>query len=137
MAIVTDENVRPHLDTLQTALTAAGVASAAIVLAPGEATKSWDQLEALTDRLLDLGVERNDHVVALGGGVIGDLVGFACAILKRGCNFVQVPTTLLAQVDSSVGGKTAINAVAGKHLIRSEEHTSELQSLLRISYAVF
>src|SRR3546814_18256999 len=70
MAIVTDENVRPHLDTLQTALTAAGVASAAIVLAPGEATKSWDQLEALTDRLLDLGVERNDHVVALGGGVI-------------------------------------------------------------------
>src|SRR3546814_13718564 len=75
MAIVTDENVRPHLDTLQTALTAAGVASAAIVLAPGEATKSWDQLAALTDRLLDLGVERNDHVVALGGGVIGYLVG--------------------------------------------------------------
>ncbi|RIA37132.1 3-dehydroquinate synthase [Hephaestia caeni] len=117
MAIVTDENVRPHLDTLQAALTAAGVASEAIVLAPGEATKSWGQLETLTDRLLDLGVERNDHVVALGGGVIGDLVGFACAILKRGCNFVQVPTTLLAQVDSSVGGKTAINAAAGKNLI--------------------
>jgi 3-dehydroquinate synthase len=117
LAIVTDENVRPHLATLQTALDAAGVASEAIVLPPGEATKSWDQLEALTDRLLALGVERNDHVVALGGGVIGDLVGFACAILKRGCRFVQAPTTLLAQVDSSVGGKTAINTRAGKNLI--------------------
>ncbi|MCM8729840.1 3-dehydroquinate synthase [Hephaestia sp. GCM10023244] len=117
MAIVTDEHVRPHLATLQASLTAAGVASEAIVLAPGEATKSWGQLEALTDRLLDLGVERNDHVVALGGGVIGDLVGFTCAILKRGCHFVQIPTTLLAQVDSSVGGKTAINAAAGKNLI--------------------
>ncbi len=117
LAIVTDENVRPHLATLQASLTAAGVASEAIVLAPGEATKSWGQLETLTDRLLGLGVERNDHVIALGGGVIGDLVGFACAILKRGCNFVQVPTTLLAQVDSSVGGKTAINAAAGKNLI--------------------
>ena len=117
MAIVTDENVRPHLATLQASLEAADVASEAIVLPPGEATKSWGQLEALTDRLLDLGVERNDHVVALGGGVIGDLVGFACAILKRGCRFVQVPTTLLAQVDSSVGGKTAINSRAGKNLI--------------------
>ncbi len=117
MAIVTDENVLPHLATLQTALTAAGVASEAIVLPPGESTKSWAQLEALTDRLLDLGVERGDHVIALGGGVIGDLVGFACSILKRGCGFVQIPTTLLAQVDSSVGGKTAINARAGKNLI--------------------
>jgi len=117
LAIVTDENVRPHLATLQAALDAASVASEAIVLPPGEATKSWGQLEALTDRLLALGVERNDHVIALGGGVIGDLVGFACAILKRGCRFVQVPTTLLAQVDSSVGGKTAINSRAGKNLI--------------------
>ena len=117
MAIVTDENVRPHLATLQAALTAAGVTSEAIVLPPGESTKSWAQLEALTDRLLDLGVERGDHVVALGGGVIGDLVGFACSILKRGCGFVQIPTTLLAQVDSSVGGKTAINTRAGKNLI--------------------
>jgi 3-dehydroquinate synthase len=117
LAIVTDENVRPHLATLQAALAAAGVASDAIVLPPGEATKSWDQLAALCDRLLDLGVERGDHVVALGGGVIGDLVGFACAILKRGCGFVQMPTTLLAQVDSSVGGKTAINTRAGKNLI--------------------
>lgn len=117
MAIVTDENVLPHLATLQTALTAAGIASEAIVLPPGESTKSWAQLETLCDRLLDLGVERGDHVIALGGGVIGDLVGFACSILKRGCGFVQIPTTLLAQVDSSVGGKTAINTRAGKNLI--------------------
>jgi 3-dehydroquinate synthase len=84
MAIVTDSNVLPHLETLQTSLSAAGVESEAIVLNPGESTKSWAQLEALTDRLLDLGIERGDHVIALGGGVIGDLVGFACAILKRG-----------------------------------------------------
>jgi len=117
MAIVTDENLAPHLATLQASLTASGVRSEAIILAPGEGSKSWATLEALTDRLLDLGVERGDHVVALGGGVIGDLVGFATAILKRGCGFVQIPTTLLAQVDSSVGGKTAINARAGKNLI--------------------
>jgi len=117
MAIVTDENVTAHLATLQASLAASGVRSEAIVLAPGEGSKSWGSLEQLTDRLLTLGVERRDHVVALGGGVIGDLVGFATAILKRGCNFVQIPTTLLAQVDSSVGGKTAINSRAGKNLI--------------------
>jgi len=117
MAIVTDDNVLPHLATLQASLAAAGVESEAIVLPPGEGTKSWAQLAALTDRLLDLGIERGDHVVALGGGVIGDLVGFAASILKRGCNFVQIPTTLLAQVDSSVGGKTAINTPAGKNLV--------------------
>lgn len=117
MAIVSDSNVAPHLATLQAALAATGVASEAIVLPPGEATKSWAQLEALTDRLLEHGVERGDHVIALGGGVIGDLVGFACSIVKRGCGFVQIPTTLLAQVDSSVGGKTAINSKAGKNLI--------------------
>ena len=117
MAIVTDEHIRPHLATLQASLAAAGVASEAIILTPGEGTKSWAQLESLTDRLLELGIERGDHVIALGGGVIGDLVGFATSILKRGCGFVQVPTTLLAQVDSSVGGKTAINSRAGKNLI--------------------
>jgi 3-dehydroquinate synthase len=117
LAIVSDDNLIPHLRTLQDSLTAAGIASEAILLPPGEGTKSWAQLEALTDRLLDLGVERGDHVIALGGGVIGDLVGFACSIVKRGCGFVQIPTTLLAQVDSSVGGKTAINARAGKNLI--------------------
>ena len=89
----------------------------AIVLPAGEATKSWAQLEALCDRLLALEIERGEHVVALGGGVIGDLTGFAAAILKRGIGFVQVPTTLLAQVDSSVGGKTAINTRTGKNLI--------------------
>jgi 3-dehydroquinate synthase len=117
MAIVSDANVAPHLATLQAALSAAGIASDAIVLPPGEGTKSWAQLEAVTDQLLAHGVERGDHVIALGGGVIGDLVGFACSIVKRGCGFVQIPTTLLAQVDSSVGGKTAINARAGKNLI--------------------
>lgn len=117
MAIVTDENVRPHLATLQASLTAAGVESEAIVLPPGEKTKSWVMLDHVCDRLLELGIERSDHVIALGGGVIGDLVGFACSIVKRGCRFVQIPTTLLAQVDSSVGGKTAINTAAGKNLI--------------------
>ena len=117
MAIVTDANLAPHLATLQASLAAAGVTSEAIVLTPGEGTKSWAQLASLTDRLLALGIERSDHVIALGGGVIGDLVGFAASILKRGCNFVQIPTTLLAQVDSSVGGKTAINSPAGKNLI--------------------
>jgi 3-dehydroquinate synthase len=115
--IVADANVSPHLETLRASLDAAGVASEAIVIPAGEKSKSWATLEMLTDRLLELGVERGDHVVALGGGVIGDLVGFATAILKRGCGFVQVPTTLLSQVDSSVGGKTGINARAGKNLI--------------------
>lgn len=117
MAIVTDEHVVGHLGTLSHALERAGVAIAPIVLPAGEATKSWKWLETLTGELLALGIERGDHVVALGGGVIGDLVGFATSILKRGCGFVQVPTTLLAQVDSSVGGKTAINVPAGKNLI--------------------
>jgi len=117
-AIVTDEHVAAaQLPILLDALERAGIGADPIILPPGEATKSWARLEALTDRLLALGIERGDHVVALGGGVIGDLVGFACAILKRGCGFVQVPTTLLAQVDSSVGGKTAINTRAGKNLI--------------------
>ncbi len=117
MTIVADANVAPHLATLRASLEAAGVSSEAIVLPSGEATKSWAQLSALCDRLIELGVERGDHVVALGGGVIGDLVGFACSIVKRGCGFVQIPTTLLAQVDSSVGGKTAINTAAGKNLV--------------------
>ena len=117
VVIVTDENIRAHLATLQASLGRAGIASEAIVLPPGERTKSWAALETLCDALLGFGVERGDHVVALGGGVIGDLVGFACAILKRGCRFVSIPTTLLAQVDSSVGGKTAINTRAGKNLI--------------------
>src|SRR3546814_17564892 len=87
-------------------------------------SKSWEVLEILIDRLLELGVERNDHTAALGGGVIGDLVGFAAAILKRGCHFVQIPTTLLEQVDSSVGGKTAINTGEGKNLVAAFHQTA-------------
>ena len=118
LIVVTDANVAAaQLPRLAAALGNAGIALEPIVLLAGEATKSWAELARLCDRLLSLGVERSDHVVALGGGVIGDLVGFAAAILKRGCGFVQVPTTLLAQVDSSVGGKTAINTSAGKNLI--------------------
>ena len=118
LIVVTDETVaNAQLPRLAAGLGNIGIEP--IVLPPGEATKSWAMLEKLTDRLLDLGVERSDRIVALGGGVIGDLVGFAAAILKRGCGFVQVPTTLLAQVDSSVGGKTAINSAAGKNLIGS------------------
>jgi 3-dehydroquinate synthase len=118
LVIVTDDRVAAaQLPRLAAALKSAGIAADPIVLPHGEATKSWAELERLADALLDRGIERSDHVVALGGGVIGDLVGFAAAILKRGCNFVQLPTTLLAQVDSSVGGKTAINTRAGKNLI--------------------
>jgi 3-dehydroquinate synthase len=84
---------------------------------PGEAAKSWLGLETVIDWLLEREITRGDYIFALGGGVVGDLTGFACAILKRGCGFVQLPTTLLAQVDSSVGGKTAINTKAGKNLV--------------------
>lgn len=88
-----------------------------ILLPPGEDNKSWAGLSGLIDRLVTFGVERGDHIVAFGGGVIGDLAGFAAAILNRGCGYVQIPTSLLAQVDSSVGGKTAINVPAGKNLV--------------------
>ncbi len=98
-------------------LAAHGLGAEWFVVDPGEDAKTWGVLERLCDWLLALGVTRKDHVVALGGGVVGDLVGFACAITKRGVGFVQLPTTLLAQVDSSVGGKTAINTRAGKNLI--------------------
>ena len=116
--IVSDENVAAaHLDALEQALDAAGIAHSAIVLPAGEATKSNRQLCDLCDQLLAAGVERNDVIIAFGGGVIGDITGFAAAILRRGVNFVQMPTSLLAQVDSSVGGKTGINSPHGKNLI--------------------
>ena len=116
--VVTDTNVATFWRrALEDALEDSGHEAAWHVVDPGEGAKSWQGLEALTDWLLAEGVERGDHVVALGGGVVGDLTGFACAVLKRGCGFVQIPTTLLAQVDSSVGGKTAINTGAGKNLI--------------------
>src|SRR3546814_15398826 len=92
----------------------ANISFSSFVLDPGESTKSWAGLARLTEWLIGEGVERSDHVVALGGGVIGDLVGFACSIVKRGCAFIQLPTTLLAQVDSSVGGKPAINVAADR-----------------------
>ena len=95
----------------------AGLDFVPVVVPAGEASKSWAQLEALCEGLIELGVERSDTILAFGGGMVGDLAGFAASILKRGCRYVQMPTTLLAQVDSSVGGKTAINAAAGKNLI--------------------
>ncbi|SNT00751.1 3-dehydroquinate synthase [Sphingopyxis indica] len=116
--IVTDEHVADlYLARVGTSLAQANISFSSLALPAGEGTKSWEGLSRLTEWLIDQGIERRDHVIALGGGVIGDLVGFACSIVKRGCAFVQVPTTLLAQVDSSVGGKTAINVAAGKNLI--------------------
>lgn len=118
VAIVTDETVSNlHLERLQAALKASGIASEALVLPAGESTKSWPQLTTCVEWLLEQKIERRDVVIAFGGGVIGDLVGFAAAVLRRGVRFVQIPTTLLAQVDSSVGGKTGINSRHGKNLI--------------------
>lgn len=118
IAVITDETVaRYHLVSLEAALGAAGVETVALSLPAGEGTKAWDGLSRTVDWLLGEKVERGDVIVALGGGVIGDLAGFAAAILRRGVRYVQVPTTLLAQVDSSVGGKTGINSVHGKNLV--------------------
>ena len=118
IVIITDKIVSSlHLAPLRASLNGAGIQNDVIVVSPGEATKNFTQLQGVLNRLLDLRVERKDTILALGGGVVGDLAGFAAAILHRGVNFVQVPTTLLAQVDSSVGGKTAINAAQGKNLI--------------------
>ncbi len=116
--IVTDETVAAlHGPALQASLTEAGVRSEIIAVPPGEASKSFAELERLMDRLLTAGLDRKDVVVALGGGVVGDLAGLAAALYMRGIDFVQVPTTLLAQVDSSVGGKTAIDTPRGKNMV--------------------
>lgn len=118
VAVVSDENVAAlHLETLRLGLQAADIEMVSMTLPAGEATKSWPHFERTVEWLLAQKVERNDVVVAFGGGVIGDLVGFAAASLRRGVRFVQIPTSLLAQVDSSVGGKTGINAPQGKNLI--------------------
>lgn len=118
LLVVTDSNVAEHIaPDLIEALAASEIAAELFTLPAGEGSKSWVQLEALTDWMLARHVERSDHIIALGGGVVGDITGFAAHVIKRGCNFVQVPTTLLAQVDSSVGGKTAINSGAGKNLV--------------------
>jgi 3-dehydroquinate synthase len=116
--IVTDEHVAEHhLNALESSLSAAGLAFSALVLPPGEKTKSWPFLEKTVEAIIAQRLERGDAVIALGGGVIGDLAGFAAAVVRRGMRFVQVPTSLLAQVDSSVGGKTGINSPLGKNLV--------------------
>lgn len=117
---VTDSTVGPlHLPRLTAGLAASGITVDAITVSAGEGSKSWAGIADLVDRLLDLRVDRGTLLLALGGGVIGDLVGFAASITMRGVDFVQIPTTLLAQVDSSVGGKTGINTKAGKNLVGS------------------
>ena len=119
VAVITDRNVAEagHLATLETALAAAGITSRTIILEPGEQTKDFAHLERVIGDLLAGGIDRKTTLIALGGGVIGDLTGVCAALTLRGIDFVQVPTTLLAQVDSSVGGKTAINTAQGKNLV--------------------
>lgn len=117
-AIVTDENVGArYLDGLMDSLQTDGIEAVSVTLPAGEKTKSFDYLTKVCDVLLEARIERNDTVIALGGGVIGDLTGFAAGIVRRGVRFVQIPTSLLSQVDSSVGGKTGINARQGKNLV--------------------
>ncbi len=116
--LITDENVAKHiLPQFQAYMTSHSIAIKPYILPAGETAKNWDNLQSLCEWLIENGVERNDHILALGGGVVGDITGFAAHIIKRGCNFIQIPTTLLAQVDSSVGGKTAINSANGKNLV--------------------
>jgi 3-dehydroquinate synthase len=117
-AIVTDDVVAPlHLAATEAALAAAGIATHRVVVAAGEGAKSFAGFERVCEAVIDAKIERGDFVVALGGGVVGDLAGFAAAVVRRGLDYIQVPTTLLAQVDSSVGGKTAINSRHGKNLV--------------------
>lgn len=118
VAIVSDQNVAArHLDAAIAAVKASAPEVTTVVLPPGESTKSFKHLASLCDDLISQRIERSDLIVALGGGVIGDLTGFAAAIVRRGLDYVQVPTSLLSQVDSSVGGKTAIDSPQGKNLI--------------------
>ena len=117
-AIVTDDNLAAlHAPALESCLHQAGIATTRLTIRPGEASKSYPCFVELCDGLLAAKIERNDLVIALGGGVVGDLSGFAASVLRRGVRFVQIPTSLLAQVDSSVGGKTGINSGHGKNLI--------------------
>ncbi|MBB2972505.1 3-dehydroquinate synthase [Mesorhizobium sp. RMAD-H1] len=118
VAVVTDENVAGfHLDVLMRGLEAASIAATPIIVTPGEKSKGFATLETVTNAVLAARLERGDAVIALGGGVIGDLAGFVAGIVRRGMGFVQMPTSLLAQVDSSVGGKTGINTAHGKNLV--------------------
>jgi 3-dehydroquinate synthase len=118
LAVITDETVAAlHLSAVEKSLAAVGIEYSVGVVAPGEATKSFAGLEQVVDAILTARLERSDAIVALGGGVVGDLAGFAASIVRRGMRLVQIPTTLLAQVDSSVGGKTGINTLHGKNLV--------------------
>jgi 3-dehydroquinate synthase len=117
-AVVTDRNVAKHwLEKTEASLAGAAIATSRVVVEEGEGSKSYAGLERVCEALIAAKIERNDVVIALGGGVVGDLAGFAAAVLRRGVDFVQVPTSLLAQVDSSVGGKTGINSPNGKNLV--------------------
>jgi 3-dehydroquinate synthase len=117
-AIVTDDTVAGlHLEAAEAALKTSGLATSRVVVEAGEGTKSFAGLERVCEALIAAKIERGDLVVALGGGVVGDLAGFAAAVVRRGLDYIQVPSTLLAQVDSSVGGKTAINSRHGKNLV--------------------
>ena len=117
-AVVTDENLaKLHLPSLLNALEAAGINATPVVVAAGEKSKGFATLETVTNDILKARLERGDAVIALGSGVIGDLAGFVAGIVRRGMNFIQIPTSLLAQVDSSVGGKTGINTAYGKNLV--------------------
>lgn len=125
--VVTDSNVARHTaPDFLAGLETAGITAVVHILPAGEASKSWSELSNLIDWLLANHVERSDHIIALGGGVVGDITGFAAHIVKRGCHFIQIPTTLLAQVDSSVGGKTAINTAAGKNLVGAFHQPSQV-----------
>ncbi|KQT01778.1 MULTISPECIES: 3-dehydroquinate synthase [unclassified Rhizobium] len=118
MAVITDENVAPlYLEPLMASLKAREIDAVSLILPAGEKTKSFEHLIPTVEAILGARIERNDAVIALGGGVIGDLTGFAAGIARRGSRFIQIPTSLLAQVDSSVGGKTGINSPHGKNLI--------------------
>jgi 3-dehydroquinate synthase len=118
VAIVTDENVAGlHLAAAEAALAESGITTSRVIISPGEAAKSFRVFERTCEQVIETRIERGDFIIALGGGVIGDLAGFVASVVRRGLDYVQVPTTLLAQVDSSVGGKTAINSAHGKNLI--------------------
>jgi 3-dehydroquinate synthase len=117
-AVITDENVaRHHLAAARAALSAGGLESVEIIVPPGEPSKSFQSFERVCEALIAARIERGDVVIALGGGVVGDLAGFSASVVRRGIDYIQVPTTLLAQVDSSVGGKTAIDSSHGKNLV--------------------
>ena len=123
--IITDDIVaKHHLNTLVSAIEAAGITHSVITLPPGESTKNFDEFKNIISAILDKKPERSSSLIALGGGVIGDLVGFAASVILRGIDFFQIPTTLLSQVDCSIGGKNGINSVYGKNLVGTFYQTS-------------